>query len=265
MKFIHNPYLNGILFSFYLIFMLEVFGASSFLEENKKTLNLYLTIFATISAANLFLSILLKIFVSNFSLSIILKALIYLFSIIISIYLVLPNYFSNENLIFIGFALFIASLLPVIFLLWDLYVQYLSSQLKLTVESLTQISTGGVETIKEEVLKLRNKSGKVIFSCQFKSILFFEANDNYVCIYYLSSNNLVKKHLERLSLKNIELLINEYSKPYYRVHKSYIVNPVFLSEVKGNSQAYKIKLDNVEKLIPVSRNFDIDQLLPFQE
>lgn len=260
MRLIHNPYLNGIFFSLYLVLMLEVFGASSFLFENGSKLDFYLILFITISGINVFFSVVLKSFISSFSLSRIIRVLIYLLSIIVSVYAVLPNYFIEENLIYIGFALLIASLLPIIILLWDLYVQYLSSQLKLTIESLTQASDGNIETEMDEALTLRNKSGKVIFSSDFKCILFFEANDNYVYINYLSSDDTVKKHMERLSLKKIEALIDEYSKPFYRVHKSYIVNPEFLTEIKGRSQAYKLKLEKVEKPIPVSRNFDIDQL-----
>lgn len=262
MRLIHNPYLNGILFSLYLVLMLEVFGASSFLSENGSKLDFYLILFITISGINVFFSVVLKSFINSFSLSRIIRVLIYLLSIIVSVYAVLPNYFIEENLIFIGFALLIASLLPIIMLLWDLYVQYLSSQLKLTIESLTQASDGNTEsqTEMDEALTLRNKSGKVIFSSDFKCILFFEANDNYVYINYLSSDDTVKKHMERLSLKKIEALIDEYSKPFYRVHKSFIVNPEFLTEIKGRSQAYKLKLEKVEKPIPVSRNFDIDQL-----
>lgn len=260
MRLINNPYLNGIIFSIYLVLMLDIFGGSLFMNEKKELFSFYLTLFISISGINIFFNVLLIKFISSFSAARIIRMLVYLFSIVLSVYLVLPYYFMEENLIFIGFALFIASLLPIIILLWDLYVQYLSSQMKLTIESLTRTSDSGNESKTDEALILRNKSGKVIFSSDFSSILFFEANDNYVCIYYLSSEDSLKKHMERLSLKIIETLIDEYSKPFYRVHKSYIINPEFLAEIKGRSQAYRLKLDKVEKLIPVSRNFDIDQL-----
>jgi len=89
----------------------------------------------------------------------------------------------------------------------------------------------------------------------------FEANDNYSNIYYLNENGEIDKQIERLSLKKIENLIEKYDKSFHRVHKSYLLNSDFLLSIKGRSQAYKLELKHVKKLIPVSRKFDINILM----
>lgn len=164
----------------------------------------------------------------------------------------------------IGFALFISSLLPAMIILWDLYVEYLSSQLNVTIEGTTSDSIDKNESEKEvEFFSLRNKSGKEIFSKPLNSILFFEANDNYTNIYFKDNDGSLKKHMERLSLKKIEELIDTYSKAFFRVHKSFIINPGYLKEITGRAQAYKLKIKSSDKMIPVSRNFDIELLSPY--
>lgn len=109
---------------------------------------------------------------------------------------------------------------------------------------------------------LRNDADKVLLEVPMNRIICFEANDNYVIIHYLSKDDKKQKSMERVSMKNIEELIAEQNIHFHRVHKSHIVNKQFVESISGKSQSYKIKMQHVDDLIPVSRAFDIEQLKP---
>lgn len=111
-------------------------------------------------------------------------------------------------------------------------------------------------------LLITNDSGKILLTVPFQNVICFEANDNYVVTYYLTEEKELKKSMERISLKKIEDLISDMDYIFHRVHKSYIVNPVFIEKITGRSQAYKLKISYLEDLIPVSRSFDIEQVKP---
>jgi len=111
----------------------------------------------------------------------------------------------------------------------------------------------------EEVpsLKLTNDQGKVFLEVPLDRVLCFEANDNYVITHYLSTDNETLKSMDRISLKKIVETVETLPVAFERVHKSFLINPKFVREIKGRSQAYKILLNHHEDEIPVSRNFDI--------
>ena len=261
MRLILNTYINAVLFGSYQVLMMVLLGVSVFFEQNKNELNFYLFSFLFLVILNLVSSIIFDKLISSFSVKRIARVIGYFISVSLFVFLVLPFYIEQEDTMIIGFALFVSSLLPSMIVLWDLYVEYLSSQLNITIEGLSNDDTGKNESDEElEFLTLRNKSGKEIFSKPLTSVLLFEANDNYTNIYFTDKEGSLKKHMERLSLKKIEELIDIYSKPFFRVHKSFIVNPSCIKEITGRSQAYKLKITMSDKVIPVSRNFDIDQL-----
>ena len=64
--------------------------------------------------------------------------------------------------------------------------------------------------------------------------------------------------MERISLKRIDEIVDNLGVDHFsRVHKSYLINHLMIEEIKGKAQAQKIKLMNLEILIPVSRTFDL--------
>lgn len=111
-------------------------------------------------------------------------------------------------------------------------------------------------------LKITNESGKILLNIPSSKVICFEANDNYVITYYLSAEGELIKSMERVSLKKIEDLIGEFEHGFFRVHKSFIVNPNFVEKITGRSQAYKLKISYLEELVPVSRSFNIELIKP---
>jgi DNA-binding LytR/AlgR family response regulator len=108
---------------------------------------------------------------------------------------------------------------------------------------------------------LENESGKVLLNVFISQIICFEANDNYVITYYMNKQNELKKSMERISLKKIEEILDGLGvSSFSRVHKSYLIHKAYIEEIKGKAQAQKIKLKNLELLVPVSRSFQVATL-----
>jgi hypothetical protein len=112
----------------------------------------------------------------------------------------------------------------------------------------------------EAVFHLENENGKLLLEIPVSRIICYEANDNYVLTHYLEDDGTLKRSMERISLRKIEQILADCQIYFLRVHKSYLVNPTHVKDLKGRSQAYKIQLHNFEQLIPVSRSFDVSLL-----
>ncbi|MFT4661633.1 MAG: hypothetical protein ACI8XB_001911 [Patiriisocius sp.] len=112
----------------------------------------------------------------------------------------------------------------------------------------------------EKIFKIKNDKGKVIIEISVNQIITFEANDNYVITYFVDKEEKLQKSMQRISLKKIEELLFDIEANFLRVHKSYMINPSYVSSVKGRSQAYKIEMNFLSSEIPVSRSFDISGL-----
>ena len=83
------------------------------------------------------------------------------------------------------------------------------------------------------------------------SLVYLEATDNYVTVYYQKENGVTKAVL-RSTLKAQEEALAEIP-GMFRAHKSYVVNCNRITNVSGNAQGYKLQLEGVETVIPVSR------------
>jgi DNA-binding LytR/AlgR family response regulator len=56
-----------------------------------------------------------------------------------------------------------------------------------------------------------------------------------------------------------ELLAIENVK-FERIHKSFLINPNYLLAIKGKAQAYKLEMQCMEEMLPVSRSYSIQVL-----
>jgi len=86
-----------------------------------------------------------------------------------------------------------------------------------------------------------------------KNFVLAKSDGNYCLICYLNENKEFEKKLVRISLSNIESQL--VSNKIIRCHRSFLVNTRFNLSKKGNAQGYKLKLQFIDELIPVSRNY----------
>ncbi len=82
-------------------------------------------------------------------------------------------------------------------------------------------------------------------------LIAIQSTDNYITVNYQLNNQLNRKVL-RNSLKQVEIEFKEYQN-LFRCHKSYLVNLDYVTKVSGNAQGYKLSLNYLDELIPVSR------------
>lgn len=83
--------------------------------------------------------------------------------------------------------------------------------------------------------------------------LYAEVLGNYVTIYYLHDNELRQKAM-RTTLQQIIEEMEAYPQ-FIRCHRSFIVNISNITDVRGNSHAYKLNLKNLEGDVPVSKSY----------
>jgi len=104
----------------------------------------------------------------------------------------------------------------------------------------------------ENLLKLSDEKKRVKFSVLTSSILYLEAADNYVYIYY-TENGKVKREVLRNSLKNLEEKLK--SESIIRCHRSYIVNSRQIESVKKSGKNLRLKLKHCNETIHVSQKY----------
>ena len=175
---------------------------------------------------------------------------------------------SIQGLFLVAFAMFFAPpILPALFLILQkvFYAHQTNNEIKNENAQILPNETQNAVDIQEEVndlekrFVLENENGKVLIDLDITRIICFEASDNYAVTYYLNQNDDLKKSMERVSLKKIESILDDLNtSSFERIHKSYIINKIFVNELKGKAQAYKIKMEKLNILIPVSRSYDIN-------
>ncbi len=166
----------------------------------------------------------------------------------------LTNYF-----IFVA-AFIVSSFLPTVITL--LIFLFKEAEEKISSLSKVSVKTDEVSSeIEDKIFHLENDNGKLLIEVKIKNIICFEANDNYVITYFLDKNEQLKKSMERISLKKIEDMLIKEEVFFKRVHKSFLINSNYIIEVKGKAQAYKIEMLHFDTLVPVSRSYDVNQLL----
>lgn len=99
------------------------------------------------------------------------------------------------------------------------------------------------------VLKSEDKNELIVLA---ENLIYLEADDNYVDVWYFAKDKLQKTTL-RTTLKNIETTLQVYPQ-FVRCHRSYLVNLQQVLQVIGNSQGYKLVVEKTDFQVPVSRS-----------
>lgn len=83
-------------------------------------------------------------------------------------------------------------------------------------------------------------------------ILYIESIANYISITYFKDSQLCQKRL-RSSLKDIESVLVNHTYIVH-IHRAFLVNIHFVTQVTGNSAGYKVELFGSDKILPVSKS-----------
>jgi hypothetical protein len=112
-----------------------------------------------------------------------------------------------------------------------------------------------------DLIRISSQLKKEDLSFYPSEFLYAESDGNYV-IFYLEKDSLIKKHVIRNSINNIETQLSAI--PFFvRTHRAFIVNLKKVRSKQGNSLGYLVKLTGIDVKIPVSRNntSDFNRLL----
>jgi len=89
------------------------------------------------------------------------------------------------------------------------------------------------------------------FSLHLSDLLFVKAEGNYIEVTTLTNGQL-KTELKRISLTQFESQLSAYPH-FFRCHRAYLVNMLYVEKVAGNSQGYLLAFAATPLKVPVSR------------
>ena len=121
-------------------------------------------------------------------------------------------------------------------------------------ESLSALKPTEVDTREDHTIALFQDNRKSKILLRTKDILLIEAAENYVVVYSLVNHHL-KKDMVRSTLQSAQESIDG-TFAFVRCHRSYIVNLALVSKLYGNAQGYKLQIELIDKVIPVSRKYE---------
>jgi hypothetical protein len=106
--------------------------------------------------------------------------------------------------------------------------------------------------IEDRLVQFDSEYQKDKLSVKVKMLLLVRSADNYIEVFWKDETG-IKSQLIRSSLLKTEVLVHDFNF-MYKCHRSYLVNINFIDRVEGNSQGYKLYMEQLDFSIPVSRN-----------
>jgi len=105
----------------------------------------------------------------------------------------------------------------------------------------------------DEIITLIAENEKDKLTFKLSDLLFIESTGNYIEVNHLVDGK-VKKTILRSSLRRLEDALKSYVE-LFRCHRAYFINVNKILHARGNSQGYRLKIENSEFEIPVSRSY----------
>lgn len=156
---------------------------------------------------------------------------------------------NKSAFIHVAFLTFSIGVIPTVASVLFHYHQITTNKLSRLIDnnsSLEKKSIGKTLTIEST-----NKTEKEV-TIKLNELLYIEAIKNHIHIHYLFNGEKESKII-RNTLSQIEETMG--SLPLFRCHRSYIINLDKIKNAKGNSNGYKITLQDCDTTIPVSRSY----------
>jgi len=108
------------------------------------------------------------------------------------------------------------------------------------------------KSIQEKIIHFNSDYQKDSLAIKLGSLLFIRSANNYIEIFW-KDGETIKNQMVRCSMVSAQEIVKEH-KFIYKCHRSYMVNISYIERIEGNSQEYKLFMENVSFPIPVSRN-----------
>jgi DNA-binding LytR/AlgR family response regulator len=144
---------------------------------------------------------------------------------------------------------------PIVLRLYDIYSE-LRQQNELLIKE-KKLLQNKIVTYEEDnlnkTIEFVSDSKTENLSLLVTDVAFIKSADNYVEIVYKEDNDLRKK-LIRNTLKNIELLVRQYS-CFVRCHRTYIVSTYYIEKLNRKLNNYWLTIKGYDKQVAVSRQY----------
>jgi len=153
------------------------------------------------------------------------------------------NYFWEEirNTFLVGFLLLIIVL--------PLNLERLINKHSVGLQKLPNINT---KPLGDTTVLIKTSALNETIELKIRDFLFAKVESNYTEL-FISSPDGINKILIRITLKDLEAQLKEFTK-IYRTHRSYLVNLNAIQSITGNAQGYRLVLKKCAITIPVSRS-----------
>jgi LytTr DNA-binding domain len=122
------------------------------------------------------------------------------------------------------------------------------------INSLTVDNKTAVTIDKNDCIELSGDNSGEKLSIPLYNLLYINAADNYIRIFY-TDGTATKSSILRSTLKKTEESLASFPQ-FYRCHRTYLVNLQKVKHISGNAQGYKLHLAEVDDPIPVSRSLN---------
>jgi hypothetical protein len=113
------------------------------------------------------------------------------------------------------------------------------------------------KSILEKIVYFNSDYQKDSLAIKISSLLFIRSANNYIEVFW-KEGEIIKNQMVRTSLLNAEEILKDH-KFILKCHRSYLVNVNHIDKIEGNSQGYRLFIENVGSPLPVSRN-SVDKL-----
>lgn len=132
-------------------------------------------------------------------------------------------------------------------------------------KQLEEISQGVLSknVVQDKMVPFYDEKGKLKFSVVLDDLVYIEASDNYVSIYY-TANEKLSKYMIRNTLKKLEAKMEPLG--FMRCHRSYLVNFSKVKILKREKDGVFLELNTDEGLtLPVSKSYVASVVQKFSE
>jgi DNA-binding LytR/AlgR family response regulator len=128
---------------------------------------------------------------------------------------------------------------------------------------INHILTNKEEFIDEsQLVKYAGQGSKDQITLSLSNFLYMRAQDNYVELHYIEKGELVRFLMRSSLSRQADTIENPV---IVRCHRSYMVNLIQVSAVKGNSNDLTLILKPFDTAIPVSKSYQKDTLRRLHE
>lgn len=138
-----------------------------------------------------------------------------------------------------------------ILLISSAYFERDKPTLKITDDDVFLVQEGH-ESISKDQLFIKTQVQQDDFHFNPAQLLFAKADGNYTVLTLCTANQL-STELKRISLKQFELQVSNYTF-LFRCHRAYLINLLQVTKVSGNAQGYILSLNATDEKVPVSRS-----------